>query len=421
MDSEHRQPPLCFVVDDEPAIGRFIGLAARRCGVRVEQFLDFPSMAGALTGSAPKLIFIDVSLGASDAIDAIRFLSAENFAGSVQLMSGCDAALLEDVRRIGELHGLRMHPPLAKPFRVDAVKRIIESDLDSPIDGAPYGHFWRNDEERQFPQLDLRKALDRGWIEMWYQPKVDLYGPALAGAEGLARLRHPEYGVVPPSAFIPSASGVDLVALADFALRTAVQDSVAFADLGYPTRLAINVPIDALVRLPIAAIVRDALPDGNEQDASIILELTEDQVVHDIASARKMAGRLRSCGIGLSLDDFGKGQASLALLGELPFAEIKLDRSLVTGCGVDPRNAALCRTVVELAHRLGCLAVAEGVETVDDLATVRRVGCDIAQGYLFAHPMPRDMLLARLIANGGGGGFTAMLASNVGDDFRAIA
>jgi DNA-binding response OmpR family regulator len=127
------EPALCFVVDDEPAIGRFIALAAGQLGVEVETHLDIAGMNAGLGERLPDLIFLDVSLGASDAIEAIRHLAAKEFSGAVQLMSGRDIMLLEDVRVIGERHGLRMRPVLPKPFRVEAIKRIIvEEGLFAP-------------------------------------------------------------------------------------------------------------------------------------------------------------------------------------------------------------------------------------------------------------------------------------------------
>jgi len=415
---------LCFVVDDEPAIGRFVALAVGNLGVGVEQFLDLPSMNAALAARPPALIFLDVSLGASDAIDAIRHLALVNYQGIVQLMSGRDAMLLDDIKLIGERHGLRMRPALTKPFRVDAVKRIIdEEDL---LSGAVPGNGRETSaaaglERREWPSVNLREALDQGWIEVWYQPKIDLRGRGLIGAEGLARMRHPQHGLLPPGAFIPKASTDDLVTLAEFTLRVALRDSVAFGDAGFPVRLAVNVPVEALVALPIAAIVRDCLPDERDRRMGIILEVTEDQVIRDISKAHEIATQLRIHGIGLALDDFGSGYSSLSRLKELPFAELKLDRSFVTGCGLDANNAALCATVVELAHRFGCLAVAEGVETANDLATIRDLGCDVAQGYLFAKPMEKESLLAGLRANGPGDAFDASLAAGDGGDMRAIA
>lgn len=415
---------LCFVVDDEPAVGRFVALAVGNMGVGVEQFLDLPSMNAALAERPPALIFLDVSLGASDAIDAIRHLSMEKYAGVVQLMSGRDAMLLDDIKLIGERHGLRMRPALTKPFRVDAVKRIVDEEglLSGLVVGrGPDLSVAAPPERREWPDVDLRQALDRGWIEIWYQPKIDLHGRGLIGAEGLARMHHPQHGLLPPVAFIPRASTDDLVALAEFGLRVALRDSVAFGDSGFPVRLAVNVPVEALVALPIAAIVRDCLPGERDRQRGIILEVTEDQVIRDISKAHEIATQLRIHGIGLALDDFGSGYSSLSRLKELPFAELKLDRSFVTGCGLDANNAALCATVVALAHRFGCLAVAEGVETADDLATIRDLGCDVAQGFLFAKPMQKEALLAGLRANGPGEAFDASLAAGDDGDMRAIA
>lgn len=411
---------LCFVVDDEPAIGRFIDLAARGFGVEVEQFLDLPSMSVALTQRAPRLIFLDVSLGASDAIEAIRLLSTIEYRGVVQLMSGRDAALLDDVRLIGERHGLRMRPALSKPFRVDAVKKVIDEEellsgalpqIATPDTAEADASAW--------PSIRLDEALAEGHVEIWYQPKIDLRRPGLAGAEGLARIRHPRHGIVPPAAFLPDADEASLIALADYALRTVLRDTEWFAANGFPLVLAANIPVEALVSLPITGIVAACPPAVREHAVGIILEVTEDQVVRDIDRAHEIATQLRIHGIGLALDDFGNGYSSLSRLKDLPFAELKLDRSFVTGSGSNPLQAALCRTVAELAHRFGCAAVAEGVETMADLETVRAAGCDAAQGFLFARAMPREALLARLLAEGPDAGFASVVDADLAGGLRA--
>jgi EAL domain-containing protein (putative c-di-GMP-specific phosphodiesterase class I) len=332
--------------------------------------------------------------------------------------------LLDDIKLIGERHGLRMRPALTKPFRVDAVKRIIDEEglLSGAVaENGREANVVVSTDRREWPSVDLREALDRGWIEVWYQPKFDLRGRGLIGAEGLARMRHPQHGLLPPGAFIPQASTDDLVALAEVTIRVALGDSVAFGDSGFPVRLAVNVPVEALVALPISAIVRECLPGERDRRMGIILEVTEDQVIRDISTAHEIATQLRIYGIGLALDDFGSGYSSLSRLKDLPFAELKLDRSFVTGCGLDADNAALCTMVVELAHRFGCLAVAEGVETADDLATIRDVGCDLAQGFLFARPMQKAVLLEGLHAHGPGAAFDASLAVGESTDLRAIA
>jgi EAL domain-containing protein (putative c-di-GMP-specific phosphodiesterase class I)/ActR/RegA family two-component response regulator len=404
-------PPVeCFIVEDNPAVARFIARALSDFGVTAEQFANVPALADGLKRTMPRLIFLDISLGDSDAIDAIRTLSAAGFRGAVQVMSGSNTGLLGDVRQVGERHGLRMRSPLNKPFRIDAVKQIVEEEnLGS---GRAAAAAAVSDETQPIranggaPKIELGDALEKNWVELWYQPKFSLANGRMIGAEGLARVRHPELGLLTPASFIPNATNPALMALTEFALRTALRDAADFAFVGHDVRFAINVPVEALMALPIPAIVRECRPRGDDW-SGIILEVTEDQVIRDIPTVHEIATQLRIYRIALAIDDFGLGYSSLARLKELPFAELKLDQSFVQNCGADPTNAALCRTVVELAHRFGGVAVAEGIEKASDLAVIRRTGCDVGQGYLFSHPMPKEFLMTRLMA-GDTGGFNVL-------------
>jgi len=377
---------LCYVVDDEPAICRLVSVGLQSCGVEAESFGDVPALIAGLARRLPDLVLLDVSLGESDAIEAIRGLANAGVAGRVHLMSGADAGLLEDVRRIGERRGLTMGPALSKPFRIDTLRRIV--DGGQPRSGTADGP--SSADQADAPQrplsIDLGEALDRDWIELWYQPKLELKHGALVGAEGLARLRHPEWGPIFPASFIPNARGEDLVRLAERALHMALGDMAKFAEAGHTLQIAINVPVQALVNLPIGAIVREAHRGREREWGGIILEVTEDEIIKDIPLAREIATQLRIHGIDLALDDFGRGYSSLARLKELPFAELKLDRSFVDNCGSDPTNAALCKTVVELAHGFGLTVCAKSVENMDDLRTLIDLGCHTAQGFLFAKP-----------------------------------
>jgi EAL domain-containing protein (putative c-di-GMP-specific phosphodiesterase class I) len=214
-----------------------------------------------------------------------------------------------------------------------------------------------------------------------------------------------------PGSFIPDAAKEDLVKLAEHALRVAMRDSAEFAIAGFNLRLAVNVPVNALITLPIGSIVRECRKGEKSEWRGIVLEVTEDQIIRDIPLAHEIATQLRIQGIDLAIDDFGSGYSSIARLKDLPFAELKLDRSFVDDCATDATKAELCKLVVELAHRFSSLAVAEGIETSADLATIQSIGCDLAQGYLFARPMPKDVLLARLKA-GGAADFDARTAAN---------
>jgi EAL domain-containing protein (putative c-di-GMP-specific phosphodiesterase class I)/ActR/RegA family two-component response regulator len=411
----------CFIVEDNPAVARFIARALADFGVTAEQFSNVPALADGLTRAMPRVIFLDISLGDSDAIDAIRALSAAGFSGTVQVMSGSNTGLLADVRQVGERHGLRMRQPLNKPFRIDAVKQIVEEEhlggTHRPAaDPVALENHHPVRARGSAPEIALGEALERNWVELWYQPKFSLTDGRLVGAEGLARVRHPELGLLSPGSFIPNASHTELMALTEFALRTSLRDAADFAFVGHDIRFAINVPVEALMALPIPSIVRECRPRGDDW-SGIILEVTEDQVIRDIPTVHEIATQLRIYRIALAIDDFGLGYSSLARLKELPFAELKLDQSFVQNCGDDPTNAALCRTVVELAHRFGGVAVAEGIEKASDLAVIRRTGCDVGQGYMFAHPMPKEFLMTRLMA-GETGGFNVLSTERAGADSK---
>jgi len=126
----------------------------------------------------------------------------------------------------------------------------------------------------------------------------------------------------------------------------------------------------------------------------LVLEITEEEIIPNLPLAFKAVQELRTYGISLAVDDFGSGYAELSRLKELPFGEVKIDRSYITNCDSDHMNAGLCETIVEFAHRFGIKAVAEGIETVGELNVLRKVGCDMAQGYLFARPMTKQEFAA---------------------------
>ena len=384
----------CFVVDDEPGIQNIIGLAAKSFGMHVECFASAAKAIAALETFHPGLVFLDVSLEGSDAIDVIRGFGAAGFRGTVQLMSGKDPVTIEEVRRVGERHSLVMLPPLHKPFRLDHIRSVMKAHVELPAPKLADARANLAAKEND-TRIDLDAMLRKNCIEVWYQPKIDLKKMQYAGAEALVRCRHPEKGLLAPATFLPHADQNVMQRLTEFVLVSALSDWPKFAQAGFPAMLAINVPVGVLGKLPIHAIVRDHGP-RHEKWPGLMLEVTEDQAMRDIPLLHEVATQLRIHDILLSVDDFGTGYSHLARLRDLPFAEVKIDRSLVTNCGENKGNASLCNAAIELAHTLGMTAVAEGVESTLELETLIAMGCDLAQGYLFAKPMPRDELVASL-------------------------
>jgi EAL domain-containing protein (putative c-di-GMP-specific phosphodiesterase class I)/ActR/RegA family two-component response regulator len=377
---DHFQSPHAFVVDDEDGVCQVIMMTLAAMGIEADKFHTATDAVAALERRLPAIIFLDVALERSDAIDVIRGLGERGYGGVVQLMSGSNIALLEDVRRIGARHGLDMRPPLTKPFRADAVRQIVTSARLA---------------ERVVPVVSLDEALASGWLELWYQPKIDLRSRLIAGAEGLIRCRHPQHGILAPDSFLPGASERSHATLTEHVITRALRDFDDMAEAGMPLHVSVNTSIGALANLQLPALIREHR-SRNPAWPGLILEVTESEVVKDVALMHEIATQLRIYGITFAIDDFGEGFSSFARLRDLPFVELKLDRSFVKDSGSDPRNAGICQTIIDLAHNFGALAVAEGLETAEDLEAVHRMGCDVGQGFFLARPMPKATLLAQL-------------------------
>jgi EAL domain-containing protein (putative c-di-GMP-specific phosphodiesterase class I) len=249
------------------------------------------------------------------------------------------------------------------------------------------------------PLISIADALEQNWLELWYQPKIDLKRKRLAGAEALARIHHPEHGLMWPDSFLPDVDADSVARLTERALIATLQDWAVFEQAGFNLHLAINVPVAVMVRLPIADLVREHRPRSSRWPG-LILEVSEDQIVRDIKLANEIANELRHSGVTISIDDFGAGYSSFSSLRALPFAELKLHSTFIKDCAIDATNAAICQTAIDLAHRFGSAAVAEGIETAADMQALVVMGCDFGQGVLIAPPMPQsrflDLLLQRV-------------------------
>jgi len=372
--------PLAFVVDDEDGICTLIMTTLAKMGVEAEKFHTAGAAVEALDRRLPAIIFLDVALKHSDAVDVIRGLGEKRYGGIVQLMSGSNVDLLEDVRRVGARHGLKMQPPLTKPFRTEAIRQIVTS---AHLGGRPRA------------SVNLDEAIANDWLELWYQPKIDLRHKTFAGAEGLIRCRHPVHGILSPDSFLPGASEGSHSKLTEHVIVTALRDWDELAQCGVHLHTAVNSTIGALANLHLPALIREHRPKSDKWPG-LILEVTESEVVKDVALMHEISTQLRIYGVTFAIDDFGEGFSSFARLRELPFAELKLDRSFVKDCATDKRNAGICETIINLAHHFGALAVAEGLENTADLQAVHRMGCDIGQGFVLSRPMPKINLIALL-------------------------
>ena len=387
----------CVVIDDDPDICSLISHVLSKIGVTSLGLASAEALERALKEPHPEVIFLDVALDRSDAIDGIRILRQGSFAGAVQLISGKDAELLNDIKAIGERHGLKMLDPLRKPFRSENLRQIFvggRSDVSASVKARETEQAVAPPASNTIPSVDLGEALDHHWLDMAYQPKVDLIRGRVVGAEGLARLNHPVHGVLSPQSFLPGATESALNRLTEFVVKKAFLDWDVLASAGRNLRLAVNAPVKALIDPQLAILVRDNHP-RNSKWPGLILEVTEDEAVQQFDAVSEAAVQLRIYNVTLAIDDFGSGYSSFARLKQLPFSELKLDRSYVKNCATDSMNAGICQSIVELARATGASCVAEGIETATDRDALIRLGCEIGQGYLLGRPMSVGKLIDR--------------------------
>jgi EAL domain-containing protein (putative c-di-GMP-specific phosphodiesterase class I)/CheY-like chemotaxis protein len=374
--------PLCFLIDSDPSIRHFLSLIMHGAGLDTEEFADAQSLMAALTHRSPAAVFLDIPLKFTDAIACLVGLAQCGYAGYVQLMSSRGLAVLAHVKHIGDQQKLMMLPPLKKPFDTAVIVKLLqELKLGNPPAVAG--------------RVDLDEALNNNWVEFWYQPKVDLRKRKLAGVEAFARVRHPVHGVLTAAAFIPGAQESSLIALSERTLADSLRAGLSFAKLGLTLRMAVNVPVNALVKLPIADIVQQYRPQY-EKWPGLIIDVSEEQIITNLKLAHEITDQLSPLNVSLAIDNFGRGYSSLLRLRELPFAELKLDRAFVADCGTDKVNAPLCKTVIALAHKFGSTAVAIGIEKAADAVALVSMGCDYGQGFLLGQPMPEELFLSLL-------------------------
>ncbi|MDP9348672.1 MAG: EAL domain-containing protein [Gemmatimonadota bacterium] len=245
-------------------------------------------------------------------------------------------------------------------------------------------------------ETDLRRALQRDELRLFYQPIVDLGSGRIDGVEALVRWEHPDRGWIPPGDFIPTAEETGLIhGIGQWVLEEACRTLQRWRD-GRPLTVSVNLSGRQLAQPDLVEQVARTLRDTGADPRGLKLEVTESVVVENPESAAETLRSFRALGIEMYMDDFGTGYSSLSYLHRLPLDALKIDRSFVSRIGVDPEGTVVVRTIATLAHSLGLSVVAEGVETPEQLRILRELGCEYAQGYLFSRPVDAEATRALL-------------------------
>ena len=237
----------------------------------------------------------------------------------------------------------------------------------------------------------LHKAIERDELVLYYQPKIDVRGAKMVGAEALMRWRR--NGVlVPPGDFIPLAEETGLIVpLSEWAIREAARQARIWQDnFGFADSIAVNLPSRLFERTDLVEYIHNAVTTYGVPHHAIELEITETGLMKDLQNVIPSLHRLNEIGVEISIDDFGTGYSSLAYLTALPISELKIDRSFIRDLGMTPQSSAVVTAIIALARSLGLRVVAEGVENLRQMEVLHRLGCGVMQGFLFSKPQPPE-------------------------------
>ena len=248
---------------------------------------------------------------------------------------------------------------------------------------------------------DVRDAIGRHELTLFYQPKLDVATGMITGVEALVRWQHPTRGLLTPDRFLTLFEQSGLIGpLAMTVLELAMVQQADWAEDGIKISMAVNLSAANLADEHLPEKVNDVFDRLEVDPGNVVLEITEDSLMVDAEQSLEVLERLHAGGVQLSVDDYGTGFSSLAYLRDLPVNELKLDRAFLAAAATDERAVAIIRSTIDLAHALDLSIVAEGVETPDNLALISELGCDTAQGYLLGRPLPAGLLFPAAPAAG---------------------
>ncbi|VAX02297.1 diguanylate cyclase/phosphodiesterase (GGDEF & EAL domains) with PAS/PAC sensor(s) [hydrothermal vent metagenome] len=364
----------------------------RQVAIRLSRALQTPDQAGRFYGNKFAIMLTNIGTATIDVI-------AGTLLGTLENAFEIDGRCLY----IRGTLGIALYPEHA--VTAPALLQKAEAAIFQARDNTQYAAIFRTlDNKGAAERLglinDLRNALRDGQLELHYQPKLDLRSRHIIGAEALARWTHPQHGAIPPDQFIEIAERTGLIKeLTRWVLETAVQQCAQCHASGKAMKIsanlsAINLHDDELVPLIASLLKQHKLPAQN-----LVVEITETAMMADPARAKEQLRKLDVLGVSISIDDFGTGYSSLGHLRQLPVDEIKIDKSFVMDMIASEDDASIVRATIGLAHDLGLEVVAEGVEDEAILKQLSNMGCDIAQGYHIARPMPVADFIAMLEKN----------------------
>jgi EAL domain-containing protein (putative c-di-GMP-specific phosphodiesterase class I)/ActR/RegA family two-component response regulator len=381
-------PVLSVLLVEDHAFQRRLGVRLLEAvgSVRVLEAADgFEALRVLDQSSEPiDIALVDLDLPGMDGVELIRAIAERRCVRAVGLVSAMDASVQHTVTVMAKASGMRVLGAVEKPLTREKLAMVFKA----------YRATEREAEEKALPEADhaqLEAALRNGEIIPHFQPQTEMVNGRVIGVEALARWKQPDGRLVGPAAFLPAMERGDLTELLTrITLDHAARSWAQWQRQGHRLRVSVNIRAADLLDPSIVDQYEAIVRRSHMPPDQLVFEVTESSVMADTAKGLGILARLRLKGFGLSIDDFGTGYSSLSQLAQIPFTELKIDRSFVSGAHLQPKNRAMIAATLDLARRLKLDVVAEGVETAEEWELLASMGCDVAQGWLVAKAVPAD-------------------------------
>jgi len=333
---------------------------------------------------------LDFGSAATTAVKILEALSAPFDLGGLEVFSSCSL-------------GIALYPDNGRD-PTTLLRNADSAMYRAKEEGPKSFHLYTDDlsqEARQRLEIEsgLRRALDRDEFVLHYQPQLSLSDGRVVGAEALIRWQHPDKGLIPPGHFIPVAEEAGLIeAIGEWVLKSACSENQRWQDAGMPPiRVGVNVSGRQITHTPLDEVVREALALSGLDAQYLELEITESVFVDQAEDSVRALDALKKLGVSLAIDDFGAGYSSLSYLKRFPIDRLKIDQTFIQEISSNSHDEAIAHAVVSLGHSLQLTVIAEGVETAEQLETLRVQGCDEIQGFLFSRPLSAENFAAFLV------------------------
>lgn len=368
----HRKlTPRACVIDSKKHLRLFLSDALEDLGFVTCECGQAGDLAHLLQTEHLDLIVLSVCVDGINVGEILEAIVRKNFGGKVLVIGQPDSIMVKAVRQIGDEYGIAMLPSLPTPFGAASLRASVAELL--PAEPAPS------------PAVDVAEALKAGWLELWYQQKIDARSLAPDGAEALVRMRHPAWGVVPPACFIADDKDPHFRKLSDFVVGRAIEDWRFLLESQGPVDLSINLPVSFFGDQHAVRDLCRAVP-AHPAFGGLLIEVDSSEVIENPALVLEVAKATRLHNIAFAIDNIGAEWPSLMELKSFPFVELKVDREFVNGSADDRLKQTVCRRIVELARDHDARVIAQGVETRADFLAAHEMGFDLVQGHLFGKP-----------------------------------